>query len=188
MRMLKNIISWLFTIALAVLVAASINLFIFQPHEVLGSSMEPTLDNGNIGIMSKIHHTFSIAPDYNDIVVIDSRVGHRHTLKDDLTDSFKSNIISRKFFKQVDHTYWIKRVIGKSGDILEFKADKVYRNGSLLEEPYIKEPMAYTPDEKILIPENHVFVMGDNRNNSMDSRVIGSIPLENVVGKLIFSF
>jgi signal peptidase I len=188
MLVIKEIFSWVNTVLVAIVIALLINLFIFQPHEVLGSSMEPTLKNGNIGIMSKIHHTLNISPDYDDIVVIDSRVDHKHTIKDDLVDSFKSNVISRKLFNRTDHIYWIKRVIGKSGDTLEFKDGKVYRNGNELKELYIKEPMLHTAGEKITIPENYVFVMGDNRNNSMDSRVIGSIPLQNVVGKLALSF
>ncbi|MCX8130755.1 MAG: signal peptidase I [Clostridia bacterium] len=188
MRILREILGWICTLIIAVAIAVIINLFIFQPHEVIGSSMEPTLESGNIGIMSKVQHTLKEVPSYNDIVVIDSRVEHKHTLKDDLIDSLKSNIISRKIFKQENHIYWIKRVIGKPGDVLEFRDGKVYRNNIELNETYIKEPMETSAYQKVFIPEKHVFVMGDNRNNSMDSRVIGSIPLENVIGKLVFSF
>jgi len=188
MIIFKKTLGWVFTVVLAVAIALFVNLFVFQPHEVLGYSMQPTLGNGSIGIMSRVQHTFNIEPNYNDIVVIDSRVNHIHTLKDDIIDTFKSNLISRKLFNHTDHIYWIKRVIGRPGDILEFKNESIYRNGKLLHEPYLKEKSFYPNCKKVTIPKNYIFVMGDNRNVSTDSRTIGPVPIENVVGKLLFSF
>jgi len=188
MKILKEIGSWVGTFLIAIVIALLINLFVFRPSEVLGSSMEPTLKNGDIGMISRISHTFNIDPDYGDIVIIDSRIEHKHSLKDDLVDSFKYNVISSRFFNQRNHNYWIKRVIGKEGDTLEFKDGKAYRNGKLIKEDYIKEKMNYSSDTKIVVPKGHVYVLGDNRNSSMDSRVIGPVPLENVIGKLIFKF
>jgi len=100
----------------------------------------------------------------------------------------KYNIISSLIFKQKDRTYWIKRVIGLPGDTIEIKSDKLYKNGKLLDEPYINEPMENNSDLKVVVPARHIFVMGDNRNNSEDSRVIGCVPYENIIGKLKFKF
>ncbi|HZG80558.1 MAG TPA: signal peptidase I, partial [Brevibacillus sp.] len=84
-----------------------------------------------------------------------------------------------------DKSMYIKRVIGKPGDVLEFKDNQVYRNGVPLEEPYIKEKMEYMSDKVVTVPENHVFVMGDNRNDSTDSRELGAIPMNHIIGTMI---
>lgn len=86
-----------------------------------------------------------------------------------------------------EKNYWIKRVIGEAGDTIEFKDGRVYRNGTELVEIYIKEEMV-VPFETIVVPENYIFVMGDNRNGSKDSRDIGPIPKENVLGKVLLRY
>ncbi|KJS82566.1 MAG: hypothetical protein JM58_14505 [Peptococcaceae bacterium BICA1-8] len=175
------------TVALALVIAVIINLFLIQPSNVFGSSMEPTLQEGDLVVMSKILNTFDLEPDYEEIVIIDSQVQKKHTIKDDLIFTFKYNKISSLLFKLIpEDKYWIKRVIGRSGDVIEFKDGQIYRNGELLEETYIKEEM-HTPNLKVVVPEKHIYVLGDNRNHSADSRIIGSVPVENVLGKLIFT-
>ena len=78
---------------------------------------------------------------------------------------------------------WVKRVIGRPGDVLEFKDGHVWRNGEQLQEPYTKDTiMNYTRSTPVTIPEGHVFVMGDNRNHSSDSRFIGPVPVDHVLG------
>jgi signal peptidase I len=185
MKLLSEIISWAETIVGAAFLALLITIFVFQPTQVLGSSMQPTLENGNYVFVSKLMHTFNSEPSYGDIVIIDSRLDQKHTLKDDLTANPLVKLISRRFTGDAGHDYFIKRVIGKPGDTIEFKEGVVYRNGEALDEPYIKEPMAFESDQKYVIPEGHVFVMGDNRNNSLDSRFIGSVPFDHVMGKMI---
>jgi len=81
---------------------------------------------------------------------------------------------------------WVKRIIGKAGDKLEFHDGHVYRNGEALQEPYINGTMEYSQKNTITVPEGYVFVMGDNRNHSSDSRFIGPVPVDHVLGKVVW--
>lgn len=120
-------------------------------------------------------------PDYGDIVILDSRVYQERSLKDDLAEPVS------KFIRPQNYIF-IKRVIGKPGDVLEFKNGHVFRNDTKLDEPYILEPMENPTNRKIIVPESSIFVMGDNRNDSLDSRILGSIPLDHVLGKMCVKF
>lgn len=186
MKFLKESYSWLKAIALAIIISVVINVFIFQPTKVLGSSMEPTLKNHDIIFVSKIPHTLNRVPEYGDIVIIDSRVDQKRTLVDDLKDSTFFTIIEKHILKKESDNLWVKRVIGKPGDVLELKSKAVYRNGEKLDEPYIKYDANYV-ERTIHVPENHIFVMGDNRGASTDSRYIGSVPIDHVLGRMIFN-
>lgn len=73
-------------------------------------------------------------------------------------------------------------MIGLPGDVIEIKDGQVFRNGVQLEEPYIKEQMYAEQSQVWEVPEDHIFVMGDNRNNSKDSRMIGPVPLDHIMG------
>lgn len=182
MKWIRELLSWLGSMAAGVLMAFLITLFLFQPSKVHGSSMEPTLMPDERIYISKLPRTFSYEPEYGDIVIIDSRVNEERTFEDDLKDS----AIYRWVTNARDDHLWVKRVIGKPGDLIEFRNNQLYRNGVLLEEPYIKEEMKGIEDVKIQVPEGEIFVLGDNRNYSKDSREIGTIPLDHVVGKKIF--
>ncbi len=186
MKILKEIMGWIGTIVISVVVALLIIIFLFQPTSVNGESMESTLHNSDKIIINKTQNLFHSKPDYKDIVIIDSRVDRERKFIDNIIDPLKYNLIATRFTGNKDEIFWVKRVIGKAGDTLQFKDGKVIRNGETLEETYIKEPMFYQSDEKITVPENCIFVMGDNRNFSKDSREIGSVPLDHVVGKYLF--
>ncbi len=82
---------------------------------------------------------------------------------------------------------YIKRVIGLPGDTIQVKNGVVYVNGVALDEPYINAPPV-NDFRKTVVPENMVFVMGDNRNISSDSRSWGPLPIDDVVGKAIFIY
>jgi signal peptidase I len=179
MKILYEFWSWIRSIGIAFIIAFCISIFVFQPFKVSGHSMDPTLHNKEFLFVSKFSHTFSYLPNYLDVVIIDSRVDRKRSFKDDILEF----PLLQFFRSNMDHTFFVKRVIGKPGDILEFKDHKVYRNGVALQEPYIKETMNYFSNKKWVVPSQHVFVMGDNRNNSMDSRNIGFVPLDHVLGK-----
>ncbi|MCI1692879.1 signal peptidase I [Aneurinibacillus aneurinilyticus] len=179
MKVVKELRSWMGPIGIGFILSIFISIFVFQPYKVEGHSMDPTLHDQERIYVSKLSHTFSNLPDYGDIVVIDSRVNRERT--------FKDNIVEHPFFQLIngntnEEIFYVKRVIGKPGDVLEFKDHKVYRNGEAIQEPYIKETMDFESDRKWVVPDNHIFVMGDNRNNSNDSRNIGFIPLDHLMG------
>ncbi|MFD2370818.1 signal peptidase I [Brevibacillus sp. GCM10020057] len=178
----REIVGWIRSIAFAVVFALVLGIFVFQPYKVDGHSMDPTLQDQQRIYVSKLSHTFNYMPDYGDIVVIDSRVDRSRTFLDDVLGH---PLIGLFTGAQDDHSMYVKRVIGKPGDVLEFKNNKVYRNGIALNEPYIKETMDYESNGKMTVPADHIFVMGDNRNHSTDSREIGFIPLDHVMGTMI---
>lgn len=160
MNKTKELWEWVRSIGIAVILAVLIRLFLFEVFVVEGASMFPTLDNHERLIVNKLVYRLDI-PEPGDIVVF--------------------NYSSERDF--------IKRVIGVSGDLIEIREGAVYRNGALLEEPYISEqPWAdFGPVE---VPPGTVFLMGDNRNNSMDSRdpSVGFVSLHKVKGKAFVVF
>lgn len=188
MKILSKILAeageWLYSLIIACALALVINVFIFHPTTVLGQSMEPTLRDGQYIILSRLGHTLGRTPTYNDIVVIDSRVNRNRDLRDDLTEPVQNVAVLMKGLEP-NHNMWVKRVVGLPGDTIEFKNGKVYRNNTPLDEAYIKEPMQYRSDRTITVPTGHVFVLGDNRNNSSDSRYIGSVPVDHVMGVMV---
>lgn len=187
-KVAKESFSWAGTIVLAVLLAVFINAYVFRASRVDGRSMQPTLQGGQSVYISRIPYWFN-DPAYGDIVVFDSENVDRNFFTE-VKESFRYNVITYNVFN-VAHPqkYWIKRVIGLPGDTIEIQEDGVYRNGVFLEEDYVY-------DEEVLdyqdwqgrtwtVGENEIFVMGDNRNHSMDSRDIGVISQNAILGKVV---
>ena len=176
-KLLKSLLEWAGMIGFSFALALIINLFIMQPIKVEGKSMYPTLHDDDFVILSRIGKTLNLDLDYGNIIVIDHRTDRKRSLLDDISDiSF--------FHRFENRNLWIKRLIGKPGDVIEIRSGAVYRNGELLDEPYLLEEFMYGPSERFVVPEDHIFVLGDNRNNSMDSRKIGFIPFDNIKGTM----
>lgn len=196
MKLFSEILSWAKALIFALVVALIISIFVIQPFTVTGSSMQPTLEGSEVSdpektgdrlLVFKTPYLLGSEPDYGDIVIIDSRVDRLRTIKDAFLESPLISIFTNK--TENDDNNWVKRVIGKPGDQIKMENGILYRNGKALGEEYIKDEMNDTDDfETVTVPDDHVFVLGDNRNHSTDSRVIGPVPTENVVGKVVLRF
>jgi signal peptidase I len=160
---------WLIETALLVLLAFAlaqgIKMFLVQPFVIPTGSMEPTIAIGNRVLAEKLSFTvLGKTPSYGDIVVFDDPAGQ--------------------------HPQLIKRVIAVGGQTVDVKDGAVWVDGQKLDEPYIhgepNEPG--TVPLPITIPQGSVWLMGDNRTNSGDSRFFGPVPVENIRGHAVWTY
>ncbi|MBU5425607.1 signal peptidase I [Tissierella pigra] len=186
---IREVISWLTTIILTIIIALFISGNIFSLTGIKGQSMEPTFYEDERVINYKLGYNFT-APKRNQIVIINRYEGQERGIVKNIINEGKDIItnILNKFTNNIDEKYIIKRVIGVPGDIIDIKDGDVYLNGHKLEEDYIKgntfarEDLGYP----LTIPEDKVFVLGDNREHSLDSRDLGLIDYSQVKGKVTF--
>ncbi len=165
-----GIISFFFDFLETTVVALSIfvvaYLFLIQPHEIKGNSMEPNLHNNEYILTDKISYRFS-EPKRGDIIIFKA----------------PNN-------PEVDY---IKRIIGLPGERVKIQNGQVYINGKILNEPYIKDltnlSSGYMKEgEEIVVPEDEYLAFGDNRPHSSDSREFGPIPSKLIIGKAILRY
>lgn len=151
---MKKIVREALPYVVIIVVILLVKAYIFTPVIVNGPSMMNTLHNKDVMILDKIGMRLKEI-DRFDIVVI-----------------------------KTNHNKIIKRVIGLPGEIIEYKDNQLYINGSKVEEPY---GTGITYDfEEVQIPEDSYYVLGDNRQDSVDSRVLGTIPKQDILGHATF--
>ncbi len=156
---------WIRDIAIAVVIALAILAFI-KPTIVKETSMENTLHSNDYVFVSKQAYKIFGDPEVGDIIV------------------FKSDIEGANGKNKL----LIKRVIGLPGDTISISAGLVYRNGEALDEPYTKDGFTTGDAGEKTVPEGYLYVLGDNRIVSLDSRYdeVGFIDIDDVVGKAFF--
>lgn len=164
---LQELFSYVKILAAAVVIALIINNFIIINASVPTGSMIHTINKGDRLIGLRFAYIFS-SPKRGDIIIF--------KFPDDTSQKF------------------VKRVIGLPGDVVEIKCEDdgvhVYVNGSLLNEPYLHEEMYSTKDYTYIVPADSYFVMGDNRNDSKDSRYWQNtyVPKDYILAKAVFKY
>lgn len=157
---LKEVLGWILYILVIVGMVYFIITFVGQRTKVEGSSMEPTLSDGDNLIVDKISYRFR-DPERYDIIVFP--------------------------YRHAENTYYIKRIIGMPGEEVQIIDGEVYIDGELLGEQYGLEVMEHAgiAEEPILLGEDEYFVLGDNRNHSADSREasVGVLKREELIGR-----
>ncbi len=196
---IKDILEWAYCIIIAVVLALLFRYYIGTPTIVKQPSMYNTLEEGQRLILSRWTRTVKGTYKRGDIITFEAPSQTQMSTFDvDINNpvaiyDYKPKGIFAKFSYYVlefNKTSYIKRVIGVAGDHIKIESGKVYLNGQELNEPYLRdgiktEQKVFTD---IIVPENCVFVMGDNRPQSMDSRSFGCIPLEKVESKVVIRF
>lgn len=158
----KELLEWLQAIVIAVVLALLVRNFIFTVVRVDGQSMEPTLAHNDRMIVWRLGYE----PQEGDIVIFNP-------------PGYDKNV------------YWVKRVIATEGQHVEidYASNSVYVDGEKLDEPYLGERMQNLGTlTEIDVPEDCVFVLGDNRNHSTDGRVIGPVSTDSIVGEAVLRF
>jgi signal peptidase I len=148
------------TIVPAIVIALLIHVFLAQATRVYGQSMEPNLHTNERLVIEKVSYRLS-APQRGDVVVLRDPGGSPELL--------------------------IKRVVGLPGERVMVTDGRVYIDGGVLDEPYLSQP---TRDDgrTWVVPPLHVFVMGDNRSASRDSRSFGPVQMEEIIGHALFRY
>jgi len=156
-RVIRWILELVIIIAGAFFLALLLQQFVVKPFAIPSPSMEPTLMEGDRVLVNRLAYRFH-PPQRGDIVVF-------HPPGQNGSDPF------------------IKRVVAVSGDTIAISGGVLWLNGVLQEEPYLKEHPMQGELPETRIPPGYVWLMGDNRNNSGDSRVFGPVPVKSIIGK-----
>jgi len=144
--------------ALAVPLALGLHTFVTQVYAISGSSMEPTLHDGERVVIDKLGPAISDL-DAGDMVIFTSPLDPTKNL--------------------------VKRIIGVEGDRITLRGDRVFRNGEQLLEAYALRGL-YQEHDELVVPLGHIFVLGDNRPQSKDSRHFGPVGNDAVRGRVLF--
>jgi signal peptidase I len=169
----------LMAFALALLIKSTL----LQAFWIPTGSMEPTLVPGDRVIVAKVPYYFH-DPQRGDIIVFEEPDPAKEPERG-VWGAVTHWLGQGLGFSPPDNPDYIKRVIGEPGDVVSARSGRVYVNGIRISEPYLHERTARFPETTV--PAGELFVMGDNRSNSLDSRFgLGFVPIDRVVGKAVW--
>lgn len=185
---LRESLSWLGSLIIALAVALFIISNVVSMTMVMEQSMEPTFSQGDRLLVNRLGYAFS-SPSGGDIVILDKnpiKSGLLRNMINEIND-IRNNIRFR-LTGVAEKNLLVKRVVAVGGDNIRISNGEIHINGTLLQEPYINT-QTYTrgsDNKEWDVPQGMVFVLGDNRGNSLDSRELGYISEDQIKGKVSF--
>lgn len=198
---IKDILEWIYCIIIAVVLAILVRHFIGTPTIVKQPSMYPTLKPNQRLILNRWYSTVNTTPKRGEIITFEapsiSYVSEKDVDSENPVATYGNdpdNLFSEFVYHilEIGKTSYIKRVIGLPGEHVQIQGGKVYINGNELEENYLQSDVTTTSLEggfiDVVVPDNTVFVMGDNRAQSTDSRRFGCVPVDRIESKVWIRF
>lgn len=164
----RTLLTYLLCVLVAVVLAALVRSFLIEPYRVPTGSMLPTIKLNDMVLANKLVYKVGVAPKYKDIVVFKDPTG--------------------------DYSQLIKRVIAVGGQKVDLVDGVVYVDGKKLDEPYTHNkrseplPSMLPISYPFTVPHGYIWVMGDNRTNSSDSRVFGPIAISSLYGRAWWTY
>ena len=185
---LWNLLEWGYCILIAILLALVIRMYVGTTVEVQQTSMIPTLEQGEKLIIDRRNKKEIYNYERGNLVIFEAPKEQTvyttqiapYQEKKGIWENFVHSVL------EIQKTSYVKRLIALPGETVSIQNNQVYINGQVLEENYITSNVITEGRtfHKVTVPENCVFVMGDNRQGSLDSRDFGFIPAEKLEGKV----
>ena len=176
----REVLEWILAIAAALVICLPVRAFGFELMRVEGSSMEGTLSDGEIMFVSKFDYASSwLALPWQDD---ETKESAPRLVTGGAPERF--DVVACRYPGR-GGTVFVKRVVGLPGDVVELKNGYLYVNGEKYDEPYVKDEYragGLNDFGPVTVPEGRFFVLGDHRNNSNDSRYVGAISRDMILG------
>jgi signal peptidase I len=196
---IKEVLEWVYCIIIAVVLALIVRYFIGTPTVVQMTSMAPTFEPGDRLILNKLTVHLNCDFQRGDVITFIAPDSEYKSAAEADTDNpvakyndEPTSVMGKFMYYVLDvgKKSYIKRVIGLPGDYVKISNGNVYINGELLQEDYLQDGVVTTSAifKEFQVPEGYLFVMGDNRADSKDSRELGCIPISKVESKVMLRF
>lgn len=198
-EIVKEILEWIYCIIIAIVLALIVRYYIGTPTVVQMASMKPTFEQGDRLILNRLAVTLKKDFKRGEVITFEAPSSeYKSSAQADQSNpvakyEYQPKNIFKKFtyyVLDIKKKSYIKRVIGLPGEHVQIDNGNVYVDGALLNEEYLQEGLKTTSEifTDIKVPEGYLFVMGDNRTGSMDSRQFGCIPISKVESKVCLRF
>ncbi|HEX7100607.1 MAG TPA: signal peptidase I [Acidimicrobiia bacterium] len=168
----------------ALAVAVVVKTFLIQPFYIPSESMLPTIEINDRVIVNKLAYRFG-DPEPGDVVVVLNPALTDEQLQESFPEAVIRSVLEAVGVRSRPEVDLIKRVVAVGGQTVEVTNGQLYVDGVPQVEPYLLEQEIRGSFGPEIVPEGHVFLMGDNRNSSLDSRSFGPVPVDEIIGQAI---